>query len=343
MSQDTLKLILEKIFTPNKGILAADESTKSINAHFARLGIPQTTEYHQKYRDMLLETPELNKYISGVILYDETFYQKNSAGVPFVASLKEKNIVVGIKVDEGLFKEENGEESTLGIKNLKERLKKYKDHGAEFTKWRSVYKITSETPTKDHIKNTTQLFARYAKEVIASGMVPICEPEILIQGKHSQEETAQVFAAIMLYLIQAFKEHEVSLSSCILKTGFIVPADNAPLSYEATAEEVGEKTHDIFSSCIPHLIGGVVFLSGGLTTQQATSYLRAYCLLDNKETNYPETFSFGRGLQREAIQAWGGEDKNIALARQFLLKNCRHNSLALDRIESHAFVTPFQE
>ena len=314
------KEIIDKIFSKGKGILAADESNKSANKRFTPLGITEDKENRRQWRELLITTPGSEKYISGIIFYDETARQSDNDGVSFLEILKNKGIVTGIKVDKGLvyFENSNEEQITNGLDELDNDLDAYVGMGMEFTKWRNVFYISDSTPTDRLIEKNTKTLAIYANKVVQKGMVPILEPEILIKGNRSIERTREIMGKIFDSLFEELKKENVPFGSIIIKTSFVIPGFDGP---NTTSKEIGEYTIDLFEKHFPKDIGGIVFLSGGLSSESTFKYLE-YVIKQAREKKYnvPITFSYSRALQLDALEKWRGDSKNKKDAQE-IFKN----------------------
>lgn len=319
----------QKLLQPYKGILAADESTGNITKKFAELGLTSTPEFNKKYREMLFTTPEIEKYISGVILFDETIRQ----GLGCV--LMEKGIAIGIKVDEGLenFKDTQ-QKITKGLDGLESRLKEYKEMGAEFTKWRAVVNISDLYPTEEFLNETLGNMAKYAKLVQNAGMLPIVEPEVLYDGNHTNARCEEISTKVLKKLFEKLSNEGVDLTNCILKASMVLPGKDSGV--QMMPLEVSNSTLRTFEKSVPNEVPGIVFLSGGQTSDQAIFNLNAIAKL-NKEKKEKESkgfgewdlsFSFGRALQKDAMTLWSGKDENIKDAQDKFVEVLKKTSLA---------------
>lgn len=306
--------IARMLVHPGKGILAADESTKSADARLASYGIETGEEMRRKERDMLLSCPGIEEYLSGVILYDETLKQKGNDGRLFGEILSSRGIIPGIKVDEGTepHPESPDEVITKGLLGLPERLAAYRDtYKTGFTKWRAVVKIDGDRlPTTQVMVENARRLAQYASDVQKAGMVPMVEPEVLLEGNHSRLRSRQVLEQTLTTLVDALENHAVDMSGVILKTAMAISGSTS--GKIDTPEEVAEDTVGALMECMPRGLGGVVFLSGGQTPDQATDNLRAIEReAKAKGAPWPLTFSYSRALQDEALRAWGGKDEQV--------------------------------
>jgi fructose-bisphosphate aldolase class I len=307
-----------------KGILAADESQKTADEkRLAPYGIPTGPEWHQKFRDLYLDAPGIEKYLTGVILYEETLDQKSTSGVPFADLLTSKGIVPGIKVDGGLdpFPDSKGETITKGLLDLPERLTNFHEkYGTGFTKWRAAITIEGDRlPTANAIHENAKRLAMYASEVQKVGMVPMVEPEVLLDGNHSRLRAREVITKVMHDLVACMEDQAVDLTGVIIKTSMAVSGSTS--GHKDTPEEVAEDTLGALMESVPASIPGIVFLSGGQSPDEATDNLRAIAKLaqatnGGKGAPWPLTFSFARALQQEALEVWKGKDENIPAARE---------------------------
>lgn len=317
---------IEKMTQKGKGLLAADESEKTIAKRLASIRVESTEENRIAYRDMLFTTPDLEKYISGVILYEETLYQKAKNGITFPDVLKRKGILPGIKVDKGLipFESSPDEQITQGLDGLPDRLREYKKTGACFAKWRAVYQISDHYPSRMAIKTHAELLARYAKICQSLDIVPIVEPEVLLDGDHSLECSADVTEKVHHAVFRALYKHRVSFELMILKPSMVIAgkAHAKPSSVEAVAEA----TLAVFRRTVPAAVPSINFLSGGQAEIQATAHLNAMNQLGPHPWNL--SFSYARALQDSCLKTWQGKTENVAEAQQVLSKRARLNSLA---------------
>ncbi len=326
MYYDELSNTMDHLLQDGKGILAADESNGTIGKRFASIGLDNTEENRKNYRLLLATTPELNQYINGVILFEETFQNKDKDGKSVVELFTEQGILPGIKVDMGLVDLANteGEKVTQGLDGLTERLISFKAQGAKFAKWRNVYSISEFTPSLSAMKTGAENLARYAACCQAVGIVPIVEPEMLMDGEHSIEHCAEASEMVLHELFKALFIHQVELEHIILKPSMVTCGSNVkPFS---TPEDIADYTISVFRNTVPAAVPSINFLSGGQTPSQATANLNAI----NSTGYQPWTlsFSYGRALQEDCIKAWGGKDANIEAAQAALLNRARLNSLA---------------
>ncbi len=321
-----LTTITAKLMHHHKGILAADESNTSCNKRFAEYNIPGTTENRRRYREMLFTTPRIERYVSGIILFDETIRQMTLGGELFRDVLKQKGILVGIKVDLGLepLSPDSVETKTKGLEDLRSRLLDYKQMNAVFTKWRAVFSVSDTLPSNEAIQENCEILARYAKIVQETGMVPMVEPEVLLDGNHTIERTREVVEKVLIALFEALEKEEVYLGGLILKTSMVVAGSES--SVEASHELVAKYTSEVLRKVVPPHVGGVVFLSGGQTPQYALHNLNEIAM--QGPFPWPLTFSFSRALQAPALDAWLGDDANILKAQELFLERLEFNALA---------------
>jgi fructose-bisphosphate aldolase class I len=313
---------------PGKGILAADESSPTITKRFERLGIQSTAETRRAYREMLFTTPGLAEHTSGVILYDETFRQTASDGRPFPAFLADLGILPGIKVDTGAkpLAAHPGETVTEGLDGLRERVSDYAANGARFAKWRAVLAIGDGRPSPACLSANAHALARYAALCQEGGLVPIVEPEVLMDGDHPLERCAEVTEATLRTVFAALADQGVELEGIVLKPNMVVAGKEAPR--QAGVEEVAEATLACLRRTVPAAVPGVAFLSGGQSAEMATAHLQALAAAGPHP--WELTFSYGRALQDPALAAWGGADTGAGQAA--LAQRARCNGAARDGI-----------
>jgi len=312
---------------PGKGILAIDESTGTIKKRFDSVGIESTEENRRDYRQALLSAPDLGDYISGAILFDETLRQKTADGKPLVQLMKEQGIIPGIKVDKGAHPLAgfDGEKVTEGLDGLRDRLKEYYDLGARFAKWRAVITIGENIPSQTCIDANCHALARYAALCQEAGLVPMVEPEVLMDGDHDIETAYEITELTLKTLFNHLYEHNIILEGTILKTSMVVPGKDS--GQDVSVEDVAEATLACLSNTVPATLAGVVFLSGGQSEIEATEHLNAMNQMG--PLPWPLSFSYGRALQESALKVWAANPKgNIANAQQELLHRARMNSLA---------------
>ncbi len=327
MNASPLVSTLNALLTPGKGILAADESFPTLEKRFQPLGIRSTEETRREYRQMLLTTPDLGRFISGVILFDETIRQRIGNDLPVPEVLEKQGIVPGIKVDLGTHDLPGfpGEKFTQGLDGLRKRLVEYYGLGARFTKWRAVISIGKKTPSRTCIDTNAGALALFAALSQEAGMVPIVEPEVLMEGDHSLRRCEEVTAVTLEAVFEALLRHRVILEGMLLKTGMVLSGKEA--QEPAGAEEIAETTLRCFLRCVPAAIPGIVFLSGGQKAVAATENLRAICQLGGAP--WKLSFSFGRALQAPALEIWKGSYENVQAAQEALFHRAECNAAAL--------------
>jgi fructose-bisphosphate aldolase class I len=328
MDNSTLKSIAQRLMADNKGLLAMDESIPTCNKRFAELGIPQTEEYRRKYRDLIVNTQGLGEYLSGAILFDETIKQSTTDGTLFIDILKRNGIIPGIKVDEGAIPMAGfpGEKITEGLDGLHDRLKAYYDMGARFAKWRAVITIGDDIPSTACIKANAYTLARYAILCQETGLVPIVEPEVVMNGNHSLAQCANVTTEVLHAVFNALYQQRVDLEGMILKPNMILPGEDS--AEKPTLDEVAEATIKCFLRTVPATVPGIAFLSGGQSAQLASERLNRMHTHFGDIMPWALTFSFSRAIQQPALELWQGKDENIAAAQQALLHRAACNSAA---------------
>ena len=311
---------------PGKGILAADESFGTIEKRFKSISIPSTEENRRAYREMLFTTPGIGDFIGGVILFDETLRQQATDGTSFPEVLRKAGAVPGIKVDTGAKALAGfpGEKITEGLDGLRERLEEYVRLGARFTKWRAVITIGDGIPSRTCIEANAEGLARYAALTQEAGMVPIVEPEVLMDGDHSIERCAEVTETTLNEVFDRLFAHRVALEHMLLKPNMVIAGKKA--SRQAGVEEVAEATVRTLIRTVPAAVPGVVFLSGGQTPEEATAHLNAMNALGVHP--WELSYSYGRALQDEALKAWAGDTANVAAAQKAFRKRGRCVSAA---------------
>ena len=314
------------LLAPGKGLLAADESLPTIGKRFEPLGIPSTEKNRRAYREMLFTTPGLNKFVSGVILFDETIHQK-IGGTPIPEALAKQHIIPGIKVDLGTIALPGfpGEKITQGLDGLRERLAEYRELGARFTKWRAVIAIGDRLPTRPCIEANAGALALFAALSQEAGLVPLVEPEVLMDGKHTLTRCEEVTQETLECVFAALSAHRVTLEAMLLKTGMVLPGKDAPKQVDA--EKIAEATLRCLRRAVPAAVPGIVFLSGGQSDIAATERLNAIC--EAGGAPWKLTFSYGRALQDEALKTWKGSAANVTAAQAALHHRARCNSLAV--------------
>jgi fructose-bisphosphate aldolase class I len=327
MNLADLNKVALAMVAPGKGILAADESTGTIKKRFDAINVESTEESRRDYREMLFRSSEaMAKYISGVILYDETIWQDARDGTPLVKLIERSGAIPGIKVDEGTQALPHcpGELVTVGLDKLAERLKKYYERGARFAKWRAVIDIASGIPSMTAIHVNAHALARYAALCQAAQIVPIVEPEVLMDGDHDIDRCYEATERVLNTTFQELRVQRVALEGMILKPNMAVAGKKS--ARQASVEEVAEKTVRLLKNCVPAAVPGIAFLSGGQSDEQATAHLDAM----NRIGGLPWrlTFSYGRALQAAPQKAWSGKAENVAAGQRAFTHRARMNSLA---------------
>ena len=324
-----LEDIARALVTPGKGILAADESTSTIKRRFDAIGVPNTEDNRRAYRELLFRAPGAAKYISGVILYDETIRQKAADGTPLVKILKDQGILPGIKVDLGAkpLALAHGETVTEGLDGLRERLAEYRDLGAVFSKWRAVITIGDDIPSLYCIRVNAHALARYAALSQEAGIVPIVEPEVLMDGSHSIEQCNEVTIRTLRNVFNQLAAQHVRLDGMLLKPNMVLSGSEA--KGRAAAAEVARYTVNAFRDTVPASVPGIVFLSGGQSDDEATVNLDAINRYAAKVgAPWRLSFSYGRGLQAAPQKAWAGKSDAVAAAQRAYLHRAKLTSAA---------------
>lgn len=326
MSNHELIITAQALVAQGKGILAADESNSTIKRRFDVIKLEATAENRRAFRELMFTTPGVTDYISGAILYDETIRQRTQDGRPFPQVLAEQGIIPGIKADTGLIPLASypDEQIAKGLDDLRERLTEYRALGARFTKWRGVIAIGAGLPSLAAIKANAHALARYAAISQELGLVPIVEPEVLMDGDHPQERCEEVTTLTLQRLFAALFEQRVLLEGTLLKPNMILPGKKYP--QKATAQEIAAATIRCFRRTVPAAVPGIVFLSGGQTAQEATENLNAMNTLGPHP--WELSFSYGRALQEPVLQAWLGDSARVAEGQQAYQKRARLNSAA---------------
>ncbi|MFC4729419.1 class I fructose-bisphosphate aldolase [Coralloluteibacterium thermophilus] len=328
MSIEQLAETAQAMVARGKGIIAIDESTGTIQKRFDSVGIENTEENRRAYREMLLTTPKLGDYVSGAILFDETLRQKTVDGTPFVEVMKKAGIIPGIKVDAGAKPLAGcpGELVTEGLDGLRERLEEYYRLGARFAKWRAVINIGEDIPSGTCIEANAHALARYAALCQEQGLVPMVEPEVIMDGDHDIQTCYEVTEATLRSLFGALYEQNVMLEGTILKASMVVSGKDCP--EQADVEEVAEATLMCLKSTVPAILPGIVFLSGGQSDEKATAHLNA---MNQPGLNnpWPLSFSYGRAMQSAALKIWAQDLKaNVGKAQETVYARARDNGLA---------------
>ena len=326
---ETLQTTMTQLTRPGRGILAADESQPTLSKRFNAFSIESTEETRRQYRSMLFTTPDVEKYLNGVILFEETLSQRDDGGTPLPERLARRGILPGIKVDKGTTPLPNasGDLITQGLDGLADRLKAYRPHGVCFAKWREVYGITDRNPTPLGIEANAEVLARYAAICQHEGIVPIVEPEVLIDGDHTIEHCHRVSDAVLHAVFNALHRHAVALEAIVLKPNMVLPGNKNPS--KTTPEQVATATLEVLRRNVPAAVQTINFLSGGQSPQDATANLNAMNVM------YPRapwglSFSYARALQEPAMSAWAGNKDNVPAAQSAFYRRLKMNALARD-------------
>jgi fructose-bisphosphate aldolase, class I len=327
MNLSELNKVARAMVAPGKGILAADESSGTIKKRFDAIGVESTEESRRDYREMLFRSTEaMSKFVSGVILYDETIWQNAKDGTPLVKLIEQAGSIPGIKVDEGTMALPAcpGELVTKGLDKLAERLPKYYERGARFAKWRAVIDIGAGIPTRTAVYVNAHALARYAALCQAAQIVPIVEPEVLMDGDNDIDRCYEVTQRVLNKTFQELRMQRVEFEGMVLKPNMAVSGKKCPK--QASVEEVAEKTVRLLKACVPAAVPGIAFLSGGQSDEEATAHLNAMNRLG--PLPWPLTFSYGRALQAAPQKAWAGKAENVAAGQRAFTHRARMNALA---------------
>ncbi len=322
-----LNKIARALVAPNKGILAADESTGTIGKRFAKINVENIEENRRAYRELLFTTLNINEYISGAIMYDETIRQRAGNGETFVAVLEKQNILPGIKVDEGTEPMADSPDEVIakGLENLPARLPEYVKMGAKFCKWRGVIKIGDNIPTSNCIQINAERLAKYAELCQENNLVPMLEPEVLMDGNHTIEKCFEITKNVLKVVFVELQKVEVDLSGIILKPNMVISGSDC--SEQASAKQVAEMTVKCLKETVPEDVGGITFLSGGQSEKQACETLNEINKL-SADCPWALSFSYGRALQTSTLKTWGGKVENFKEAQETFLKQAKLASLA---------------
>ena len=317
-----------KMVADGKGLLAIDESTSTCNKRFAKWGIPQTAETRRKYRELIVSTPGLGESISGAILYDETIRQQKNDGTPFAKALIGVGIIPGIKVDTGAkeMAAYPGEKITEGLDGLRARLAEYFQMGARFAKWRAVFAIGDGIPSQGCIEANAHALGRYAALCQEAGLVPVIEPEVLMDGAHTLRTCGEVTEEVLRAVFIQMHSQRVKLEGLILKPNMVLPGSTCPK--QETVDEVADATVRCLLRTVPAAVPGVAFLSGGQTGELASARLNAMNLRFKSRLPWALAFSFGRAIQEPALEIWHGDPRNVQAAQQALCHRARCNRAA---------------
>ena len=321
-----LHSVAARMVAKGKGILAADESTPTCTKRFDSINTESTDESRNFYRNMLFTSDNIAEYISGVILFDETFHQKElKTDTLFPQYLESKNILPGIKVDSGLqsFNDHPEEKVTVGLDGLDERLSRYYSLGARFAKWRAVIALGDGIPSDGCILANAEGLAKYALLCQQANLVPIVEPEVLMDGNHTIDTSFDVTDRTLSAVFSQLEKHNVDLRGIVLKPNMVLSGYNC--DNQASVEEVAQKTLECLTNNVPSSVPGIAFLSGGQSDELATLHLNE---MNKQDTNWKVTFSYGRALQQNALNTWAGKSENVKAAQEVLLSRAKANSLA---------------
>jgi fructose-bisphosphate aldolase, class I len=320
--------VARKVVADDKGLLAMDESTSTCNKRFAGLGIPQTEEARRAYRELIVTTPGLGESISGAILYDETIRQRTKDGTPFIKVLIEAGIIPGIKVDIGAkdMAGHPGERITEGLDGLRARLREYFQTGARFAKWRAVIALGDGIPSRGCIEANAQALARYAALCQEAGLVPVVEPEVLMDGAHTLERCREVTEEVLRTVFIQLHTQGVTMEALILKPNMVLPGSTCP--DQGTVDEVADATVRCLLRAVPAAVPGIAFLSGGQSGELASARLNAMNVRFKSRPPWALAFSFARAIQQPALELWQGEEAHVLAAQQALSHRARFNRAA---------------
>ena len=326
MDKELLKSTAQKIVAPGKGVLALDKSLPSANKTLEELGIEATEENRRRYRELFIGTKGIGKYLNGIILFDESFRQKDTVGTPFVEIIKDEGILVGIKVDKGTvpIPETEGEKFAMGLDNLDARLKEYFDGGANFAKWRSVFPIGKDIPSRVAIEINADSLALYASLCQQTNIVPVVEPEVLYDGDHTIEESFEATLHVLKGVFNKLSAYKVDLDCLVLKTSMVLPGK---LSNQKVSDKaIAQATIECLKEVVPPEVAGVLFLSGGQMPSDATKHLNEIAKLE--PLPWEVAFSFERAIEDPALQIWRGKDENVKKARVVFEETLKNNVAA---------------
>jgi fructose-bisphosphate aldolase class I len=328
METQNLIKTAQALVANDKGILAMDESSPTIKKRFDQYGIPQTEESRRSYRELIITTPGLGEFISGVILFDETIRQQKKDGTPFVKVITDAGIIPGIKVDAGAkdMSGHPGEKMTEGLDGLRDRLAEYAQMGARFAKWRAVITIREGIPSRSCIEANAHALARYAALCQEAGLVPIVEPEVLMDGGHTLERCFEVTEEVLRTVFHHLYNQGVLLEGMLLKPNMVVPG--LTCTKQETVDEVADATVKCLKRAVPAAVPGIMFLSGGQSSELASARLNAMNERFKGRLPWGLSFSYGRAIQQPALEIWKGDEANVAAAQQALLHRSRCNHVA---------------
>ena len=328
MNAQKLMDITKTLVADGKGLLAMDESDPTCNKRFAKLGIPQTAEARRAYRELIVTAPGLGKCISGAILYDETIRQQKKDGTPFAKALADAGIVPGIKVDAGAkdLAAHPGEKISEGLDGLRERLVEYFKMGARFAKWRAVIAVDDALPSRSCLEANAHTLARYAALCQEAGLVPIVEPEVLMDGEHTLERCSEVTEEVLRTVFNQLNSQRVMLEGMILKPNMVLPGLDCPK--QESVDEVADATVKCLLRTVPAAVPGVAFLSGGQASELASARLNAMNVRFASKMPWALTFSFSRAIQQPALEIWRGKEANVKAAQKALIHRAQCNRAA---------------
>ncbi len=328
MTAEALNRTAQALVAGDKGLLAMDESNPTCNKRFARLGIPQTEEARRAYRELIVTTPGLGECISGAILYDETIHQQKKDGTPFIKVITDAGIIPGIKVDTGAkdMAGHPGEKITEGLDGLRDRLKEYFHMGARFAKWRAVIAIGDGIPSPGCIEGNAQALARYAALCQEAGLVPVVEPEVLMDGAHTLERSGEVTEEVLRTVFNQLYTQRVTLEGMLLKPNMVLSGLACPR--QAAVDEVADATVRCLLRAVPAAVPGIAFLSGGQSPELASARLNAMNLRFKARLPWALAFSFARAIQQPALEIWQGQQAHVLAAQHALVHRARCNKAA---------------
>jgi fructose-bisphosphate aldolase class I len=328
MSAPSLMSTARALVAGSRGLLAMDESNPTCNARFAAQGIPQTEDARRTYRDWIVSTPGLSEYISGAILYDETIRQRTKADVAFAKAVTDAGIIPGIKVDTGAksMAAHPGEKVTEGLDGLRDRLAEYARMGARFAKWRAVITLAAGIPSRGCIEANAQALARYAALCQEAGLVPVVEPEVLMEGTHTLERCSEVTGEVLRALFGQLYTQRVELEGLLLKPNMVLPGSTCPK--QVSVDEVADATVKCLLRAVPAAVPGIAFLSGGQPSELASARLNAMNMRFRSRLPWALAFSFARAIQQPALEIWKGEQAHVGAAQRALCHRARCNSAA---------------
>jgi fructose-bisphosphate aldolase class I len=328
MKLQQLKETTQALFIDEKGLLAMDESTGTCNKRFAKLGIPQTVEARRAYRELIVTTPGLGESIGGAILYDETIRQQTKDGAPFVKVLVDAGIIPGIKVDTGAKELAGypGEKVTEGLDGLRDRLQEYLQMGARFAKWRAVIAIGRGIPSWGCIEANAHALARYAALCQEEGLVPVVEPEVIMDGEHTLEQCREITDEVLRTVFSELFAQRVVVEGMVLKPNMVLPG--TACASQPTLDEVADATANCFLRAVPAAVPAIAFLSGGQPAELASARLNAMNVRFKSRLPWALAFSFARAIQQPALEIWNGSQANVAAAQEALVHRARCNQAA---------------